>query len=541
MEGAVTHRGLDVDGFSHKHLTCHRESNRLYTDPVTLPCLDTYCSACLEKYGKEQIEREGDGDDLIDQEDNAIRHGNAGNSKKRSFRCPLGCETETGIELSNDGSLLNLPHVNQSFNNVIKALKLKDELAKGTVKCGDCKTDTAQAICNDAECANLPLCKDCLKHHIKTTDKHRIACVGGIENGPNDADDVKSCQGESPGSGTSWWKGLQRHSWYCNEHPKRPANMYCIDHDSVVCEKCVIMHHLDCKVKNVQKAYNESIDSFVTKLDGLKQPFEAAISDCESVIRSIHLKKKEVTQKINERYNQLLEQLKTQQDNLIQMTSDICELKITELNNHLINLNRMSHSITKRTTFMKDLIDSSIPAEFVFLRTQLNTNLDEIIRDTDTEYKTPEDDDICFTIDNSNVPDNLIGKVCSGPCVRQFKIDDNVPKEFEITKPFIFKIKCRDIVSNPICNQPIPKLEAKFVPQLNESNTGSTDNIQCAIIPDESNGIYSVIMFASSPGLYKAHIYSPQPYPYKERYVDNCPFDINIKPLTFPFMFVIND
>ena len=209
VNDSILASGVDIDSFTRDNLHCP-SCGKYYDDPRTLPCLHSYCRECLEKEAREQREerereREREARERpeengqIEEEDldesyletlrssyNLTPSSTGGPTNEHSdplsdnFDCPqASCQCPTGIKFDRVGDIDHIPPSNKFLANMVEDVRLKNEVPAGKVLCGNCEDGkSAVAICNNHECANLPLCSDCFDIHLKTskTKEHCIVC-----------------------------------------------------------------------------------------------------------------------------------------------------------------------------------------------------------------------------------------------------------------------------------------------------------------------------------------------------------------------------
>jgi len=129
-----------------EQITC-RICGDLFTDPVTIPCLHTFCQRCI---GHSTETRSGIPIDL---------------------GCPL-CLTSLPLD-----GIASLP-TNETFTNLVNIFKRQDERVNKLVevKCSHCEDRNVYKWCVDCQTA---LCYECMKAHseLKETSSHQTVTI----------------------------------------------------------------------------------------------------------------------------------------------------------------------------------------------------------------------------------------------------------------------------------------------------------------------------------------------------------------------------
>ena len=538
---SINRSSFDVENFCQRHLKC-KECSKSYVDPIMLSCLHTYCPDCLKKRAAEKKRREPEERAAGGEEDEEDREGNNGEEGmgqieeeeeeeegeadaqevedsyvpnihivygNENLTAPHDCDA--GIEIG-DGDDVQDP-VSRPLSNIINAAKLKEKLPQGKMECRKCKKDIAKWICSNKECSNIPLCDLCHESHKREqdTEDHEVIKV----------DPEKD-----------WWKGMNRQTWHCSEHPKFLVDMYCFTHDTTMCLKCCPIYHNSPNCRNVDvhkcysRIYNKSREE-QQKVEMLKDTYKDAENRGENVKRSLETKRDDVIAALNERYDQLVQQLTVERDEAIEKANLICDLKKKEIDDHQAVLKRVTETLEDSLEFIKDFSNIANPAEFMFLKFQLTQRLDYLHdRYSKFDLSPADDDELYLEPSNDDLPANILGIVRSTPCVKKFEIKNTLQKS---DGGLYITIERRDIAGShvPVSMPLIPNLKAVVTPENGEIGDGVT----CEVRFNRGNGCYLVSVPASEDGGNKnVHIYQHKPYPHKQYYIRGGPFKFNSAP-----------
>ena len=546
---SINKSSFDVETFCQRHLKC-KQCNKSYVDPIILPCLHTYCPDCLieraaeKKRKREESTAAGERSMMssitgsyvliqgrrangveeraghvaeVQQGENGQEEGNEQGQRENgveesyvphivygneNLTAPHDCDA--GIEIGDGDDVQD--SVNRPLSNIIHAAKLKEKLPQGKMECNKCKKDIAKWICNDKECGNIPLCDFCHESHRRQEDTqdHQVVKI----------DPEKD-----------WWKGINRHTWFCSKHPKHPVDMYCATHDTVMCHRCCTIYHRssDCLVSDVDKCYLHTIEESLglQKVERLNDSVKTAKQVGENLKRSLETKRDRFVAAVNDRYDQLVQQLTIERDEAIAKAELICDLKKKEIDDHQTVLERVTETLEDSLEFIKDYSDIANPAEFMFLKTQLNQRLDYLHDRYSTLNLVPADDDeLYLKLSSEALPPSMLGEIYSSPCVKKFKI---ISKRERADARTVIKIECYDISGSRVSHHALPELKA-VITTLNED---IANGVACEVKPDRNNGCYIVIVPPVNVDEYKIHIYQPRPHPQKQYYILGGPFSIN--------------
>ncbi|XP_019853508.1 PREDICTED: tripartite motif-containing protein 46-like [Amphimedon queenslandica] len=549
--------GFDIDSFTHDHLHCP-SCGKYYDDPRTLPCLDSYCRECLEKEARKQREekererereareREESGQteeephDLDESYLETLRNSynltpvsTKGSTNEYSeplsntFDCPQGCQCPTGISFDRDGDIDPIPPSNKFLGNMVKDVQLKNKVPAGKVLCGVCDGNVAVAVCNNYECANLPLCSDCLRYHKKTTKtkRHNIIypeTIGakGNSNGSGDGG-----EGSLPPS----WKDFERHSWLCDFHPTHPVDRYCYEHKQVICLECADLSddnkgHRNCpRVKLIRDVVDEertAVAEALGEIKGVQARIIKAINEIEIMKKSLTSNKNWTISTINEHCEELIADVESQRESLINQTKHLHDKIMAYLVEHQDVLKRISDILQRSIDFIGGSVNMAIPTEFMFLRESFHERLNYLKERYKNSHMLPSDvnDRIHLKLNDGIGADGALGYVFGAPFIENYTVE-SFPNPVYAQKSYSFKIQSRDICGTKVAGN-LPMLEATIC------SVESLDPIQCFVKLNDEEGVYTVYFYPLRAGRHKVNVYCPQTQPL---FVKGCPFYIDVR------------
>ncbi|XP_063405766.1 E3 ubiquitin-protein ligase TRIM45-like [Mytilus trossulus] len=273
-----------------------------FKDPKYLPCLHTFCEACIHTYINSTNKEE----------------------KPIGFKCPV-CRRLVSIVDNAENSetwakQLPLNHLIMSMIDR-KAMKTSEKL------CDACSfrnlSQNAVSFCTVCEEA---YCENCEFHHkaYKITRNHRIVPIKDI-NTDNNALNLFG-------------------AITCDEHPDERLKIYCKDHTKPCCTICATVHHRKCtEVVTIDKAVSGVKESTMARdlMNKLKNLSDKSckvienrkqnIATFENEIEAIQKEIGNLREKFNRHLDKIEQQLKdevrnTQKSNILKLNDEITVL-----------------------------------------------------------------------------------------------------------------------------------------------------------------------------------------------------------------------
>lgn len=201
-----------------KMITCFI-CKKIFSDPITLPCLHTFCKQCIEDRTEQAKQNERSPDS--DGSDNEYEYINTASC------CPLCLAS---LPLDGASSMC----IDASMNCLIEIYKrrLTGQGSLVEVTCGNCNEELRQVttwclICNCAVCAKCHI----VHNKQKGYDVHTTVAI---------AEFVRTCRGP------------------CRTHAHQVLDFYCSTCNLVTCKDCIVEdhleHHFDLVDKHARKA-----------------------------------------------------------------------------------------------------------------------------------------------------------------------------------------------------------------------------------------------------------------------------------------------
>jgi len=178
-----------------------------YTDPRQLPCLHTFCLACIESYSQDK--RPGD-----------------------MLACPL-CRREFTFS---DSGLVSLPK-DRFIGKMLMVRRLTSQVASH-LQCDEC-----QRGCSTESPAAKMYCVDCCESYCKpcAVSHREMACCASHE--------LVKLRKRRPSRPEKFLSKLTTAP--CHRHPREPRDMYCVDCSVTACRRCLADEHKSHKAGDV--------------------------------------------------------------------------------------------------------------------------------------------------------------------------------------------------------------------------------------------------------------------------------------------------
>ena len=189
---------------------------KVLNNPRLLPCLHSYCSACLKK--------------LLKEDENVVcptcfeNHGEATQDVERMAKDVLG---ESLIHMGRTG-----------------------EQEEAQTSCSSCDAIMAEAVDRCLDCSEF-MCRECSDIHrrLRQTRDHEIITLQEYE---NDKDDVEQ---------------VAHRSLYCDSHPGEELRYFCEKCKQIVCRECTIVKHKSHRYTYMEES--STVKQVVQTLEGL--------------------------------------------------------------------------------------------------------------------------------------------------------------------------------------------------------------------------------------------------------------------------------
>lgn len=507
--------------FLRKHVLCSKADcgERLSQEIRLLPCLDPCCRKCLNIIANQRCQ----GEERV------------GGIPEENFCCPReGCG-----KLIPNGYLEQNAHANLNrwLCELVKNLEVEGNLARGEQQlCTSCELRPAVAVCFHNKCYDARLCERCLQYHrdnviTKSHDGDIVAIERVLQQMRDESSVVNRC------------RGLRVKQIRCPDHDDQLLNIYCKRTHKVICLLCSHGgHRRTCSERECRPVvdfmddadHRPRIEELREAIREKRMNLRRALVDVENIKDELLACKENTEERIRERKDELFEELQKQERDLLDQVDTIYKTKKGKLEVHSKKLKEILQDIESSSQFVDDFLDNYVPTpvEFFFLKDHIQTALEDIKSKYEShDFQTRENSTLNYDANSRFSLEGAMGHVSSTPDATHFRLDGPGIQLRATTVKFV-RVTCRDSGDTLIkdhVNMPI--LVAKIVP--NEDGQGGAENadrhpdaVNCTIIPDRLNGMYSVGVFPPSRGPIYLWIYEDCPEPTGKRHIHGSPFDL---------------
>ena len=463
----------------HEELSCSVCMSK-YTDPKQLPCLHSFCLHCL----------------------NGIQRTSG---RRDKIACP---ECRQEFNVPDNGNLAALP-TNFRINSLLDVLAIKECNTTG-VKCGNCdKRSKRSHYC--FQCYAF-WCEECISFHngIKANKDHYTLALEEFQD--QDFENI-----------------LKRPS-FCGiqGHEKKKMRFFCKICEVPICNSCALLDHEGHAKMLLELAANER-----------KLRLKSAI-ECQK--KRAQAKKSQI-EKLNERYNEVLEQAACVRENVLEYADSIhaaIEAKKLEILDHL---ERKTKSSLEQIEIRRDEKEK----EFHLRESDIEKTETLIKRCTGAEIMQPNDILVKIFKDENNHDDTAecerqsFARLCF---VKNQKLFDFVSVEQIGSLNLPLTRAQQSSADGKGINEAIVGLEAQLVvttrnaegQQYHEGFDSVTLEIRnregdnCAAevqVQDNKDGTYKIKYFAKETGTCSASV------KVNGEHIRGSPFEVQVKPRQF--------
>ena len=342
--------------------------SNVFTNPLMMPCLHSFCKKCLEQ----QLEEQG--------------------SSAGSIKCPT-CDT---VSILPSGGVASLPN-NHWLAHQAEVSTYQQKIKNGDkISCDRCVVDTSGAAVTFCCSCCLFLCSLCEEDHKRwrETVSHELVSVG-----------VRTDMDTKVGASCK--------SLMCAKHPKEYLKFYCDTCHCLVCRDCIAVEHSDhtrVYPENVAEREKESLSGTVNEAGDAITKLETAITSRESIKKPIETQKDVVKEKITEEFKKIYSSIQEREKALLDKCEKITNHKLTVLSMEIEEMQNLKESFTFSSLIAAESL-SLTPAELLstrkFIQEYLQTRLTAFAR---FDLESGESDDISVGFDKTAI-DEAVSKM----------------------------------------------------------------------------------------------------------------------------------
>ena len=385
----------------------------LYTNPKTLPCLHSFCEACIERFPQE---KEGE---------------------TYYLSCPT-CRHRTELPGGGAGAF----PVAFTLNNLKEIYSLMKKVSDPQqVTCDNCTTANATGYCK--EC-NQFFCQKCIVRHNEWARfaSHQMMDLSAVA---ASAFQLPSAKQEATPT--------------CSSHGK-PLEIFCETCDEVICQHCTVRIHRDHEYDLV----NDSYPKHCQKLEECLSPVKGKMEDVKKVLSKIAKREGEIRERgegvleeIHEMVEEMMNVLRESERKLSEEAKRVTDAKLEVLSGQAksaqISLSLLEHI----EDYVEESVKTGTPQEVLGSKKQMMERMSEVTTQINVEELEPKEKaDFVLIKDIKSL--HHIGDIT---VIQQYEFGkvEHFPKE----KKFSFSLSMKAPDSS-LVSVPVSSLKCSLVP-----------------------------------------------------------------------------
>ena len=388
----------------------------LYTNPKTLPCLHSFCEACIERFPQD---KEGE---------------------TYYLSCPT-CRHRTELPGGGAGAF----PVAFTFNNLKEIYSLMKKVSDPQqVTCDNCTTANATRYCKD--CSKF-FCTECDGVHKKWAPfaHHQMMDLSAVAASASQLPSVK-----------------QEATPTCSSHGK-PLEIFCETCDEVICQHCTVRIHRDHEYDLV----NDSYPKHCQKLEECLSPVKGKMEDVKKVLSKIAKREGEIRERgegfleeIHEMVEEMMNILRESERKLSEEAKRVTDAKLEVLSGQAksaqISLSLLEHI----EDYVEESVKTGTPQQVLGSKKQMMERMSEVTTQINVEELEPKEKaDFVLIKDIKSL--HHIGDIVILPQCKVKKIGhfEHLPKEKKVS--FSLSMKAPD---SSLVSVPVSSLKCSLVP-----------------------------------------------------------------------------
>ena len=380
----------------------------LYTNPKTLPCLHSFCEACIERFPQD---KEGE---------------------TYYLSCPT-CRHRTELPGGGAGAF----PAAFTLNNLKEIYSLMKKVSDPQqVTCDNCTTVNATGYCKD--CSKF-LCQKCIDIHKvwPPIAHHQMMDLSAVAASASQLPSAK-----------------QKTTPTCSSHGE-PLVIFCETCDEVICQHCTVRIHRDHEYDLV----NDSYPKHCQKLEECLSPVKGKMEDVKKVLSKIAKREGEirkrgegVLEEIHEMVEEMMNVLRESERKLSEEAKRVTDAKLEVLSGQAksaqISLSLLEHI----EDYVEESVKTGTPQEVLGSKKQMMERMSEVTTQINVEELEPKEKaDFVLSKDIKSL--HHIGDIISGPtALQQCKVKkighfEHLPKETKVLFSLSMKAPDSSLVS----------------------------------------------------------------------------------------------
>ena len=337
--------------------------SEMFTDPLMLPCLHSFCKKCLIKLADEQGASDG------------------------HLKCPT-CDTSVSIPSEGiTGFPQNLWLGHQV--NIQEYIQRMD--SENSIPCDRCvKRANGSAVAFCCQCCFF-LCSSCKEDHLwwRETVKHELVEIGEKKSN-REANEMPY---------------IARKPMICAQHKDEKLIFFCKDCEVLSCRNCILIKHKDHNIEDydrVAESGKEELKECLSKCAEVTTSVDDAITEGEEMLQRIQLSKKEVDKEINQAFSSLQATLETRCKDLLAKSDQIAISKSTAINMQLEAFRKLKTTISHATCIAMTAIETHQSGELLSTKKLVKDQLIQCVNEVQKMSFALTDDETIITYLDTN-------------------------------------------------------------------------------------------------------------------------------------------
>ena len=360
--------------------TCAACSKR-YSDPRLLPCLHSFCLACV----KEKLLLEG------------------GEGAERKVCC-LTCKHTSPLPEKGAEGLPQNVHLSYEAKIGEYVSKIHSEEC---LNCDECDRSEPQPITSFCCTCRGFLCTDCDHQHTisRRLKTHKIFSLEEAREMKDIAKELKQFVSPPPVT--------------CPQHSDMEIKIFCTTCSMLVCMQCTVVTHrghefeelpafAEAKKLEAEKG-NGKISDAVSKLD-------AVITQGKAVLKQVDVRKNEVDDTIRDKFQLVYKRMQDRESKLLAENAEISKVKSQRLTDQISKLSSLKEQIAVCSGTVAEAQESHSDTEFLSISTTLQARLEELSQQFEqTPLKLKENAYIAVSVDTATLASEVakLGRVAA--------------------------------------------------------------------------------------------------------------------------------
>ena len=421
----------------------------VYKKPKQLPCLHSFCVACL----------------------NRLAETRAVNGK---IQCPL-CERQ--VDVPESGTFENLP-VSFYINSLLDVLAIK-ECGATRVTCGNCDKKSEQSsYCFD--CSKF-WCGECLNGHniLRENKEHRVTALKDFQE--QDYEDV-----------------LKRPAICKKKHHEKLLEYYCHTCEDAACQVCLNLEHGGHEIKHLEAVTGDEKAKILAEVERAETQIEQFTEDIK-IAETDWLQAKEnveaVKRDVNSFAEEMIRVIREEQRRLITEAENTKKAEQDRVATNRENIRNQAKKVESAMKQAEDLLRRGASAEIVRSRKQIQGNLQQLVAEK-PEIQVKGYKKVVFKenpLPNKNLTNDGIGRVGTTDTDRVQSTaegDGLAEATAGLEAQFVVTTKNSD---GDVCYSPLDRVAVEI------TRRGGQEPVKNVQIEDKKNGSYQVRYLVADP------------------------------------------